>query len=367
MRLAIIFFFLSLQLQIHAQSGFGLEVNYMGGKILRHTARFSAPVPAYSQAVEANLIWQTNGKKAWQQRRHFPVWGLGLMRSDYGNKEVLGYTLAAYPNLEFHLIEGARLEWTVRAGYGFSYQSRPYRRAPEWDTLNNAIGGHLNNFTMLSADLRYKCSNKLEVQAGLNFSHSSNAAYQQPNLGMNMYGGHIGLRYFPHGKVQARPETAADKLPNRFLAQARLGLAFTQMGTTAGPLYTARLVSLYGSYRYHSDNKILLGADYSYHNSIYAFLRNNEILPGEERKHSWKGAVFAGHEWIFGSFGILAQIGVYYHQAYLKQMPFYQKIGGHIYLLKAEQGAVKELFLYGILKTHLSQAELAEFGIGLGL
>lgn len=339
----------------------------MGGKIIRHTARFSAPVPAYSQALEANLVWQTNGAKAWQQRRHFPVWGLGAMVSDYGNKKVLGYSIAVYPNLEIPIFKKEKLEWTLRAGYGFAYQSRPYRRAPDWDTLNNAIGGHLNNFTVLATDLRYKFSNQLEIQAGFNFTHSSNAAYQQPNLGINMYGGHVGIRYFPQGKIQKRPATPALKLPNRFLMEVRLGIAYTQMGTTGGPLYSTKLISLNGSYRYHSDNKILLGIDYSYHNSIYAFLRNNEIFPGEERKHSWKGAVFAGHEWIFGSFGILAQVGMYYHQAYLRQMPFYQKVGGHVYLLQQEQGMLKELFLYGTLKTHLSQAELAEFGIGLGL
>lgn len=350
-----------------AQSSLGLEANYMSGKLFRHTTKFTAPVPAYSQAAELSLVWQTNGAKAWQQRRRYPAWGLGMMLTDYGDRGVLGYAIAAYPHLEIPLIKGQRLEWTFRAGFGIAYLSRPYSRAPQWDTLNNAIGGHLNNFTLFATDLRYKISNRLEIQTGLNFSHSSNAAYQQPNLGLNMYGAHAGLRYFPDGRVKERPAATAPRLRNRFLAQARLGFAFNEMGTTAGPVYGAYLASLYASYRYHSDNKILLGTDYSYHNSIYAFLRNNEILPGEEKKHAWKGAVFAGHEWLFGSFGIIAQVGVYYHQAYLRRAPYYQKLGGQVYLLQNERGALKELFVYGTLKTHLTQAELAEFGVGVGL
>lgn len=365
MRLLLIL--LLLPLASIAQSGFGLEVNYMGGKVLKHTPNFRPAVPDFSQAAELNLVWQTNGRKAWQQRRSYPLWGIGIMWTDYGSPRVLGHAIAVYPNLQLPIITSANWEWTFRAGYGFSYLTRPYRRAPHWDTTNNAIGGHLNNFTVFATDLRYKLSNRLHLQAGLNFTHGSNAAYQQPNLGVNMYGAHLGLRYFPNGAVQERPATVAPPLPNRFLVQTRLGCSFNQMGTTDGPVYTNYLVSLYGSYRYHSGNKILLGVDYAYHNNIYAFLRNNEILPGQEKAHSWKGAVFAGHEFVYGAFGILAQIGVYYHQAYLKQMPVYQKLGGHIYLLQAEQGPLKELFVYGLLKTHLAQAELGEFGVGLGL
>jgi len=338
----------------------------MGGRVLKHTPNFRPKVPAYSQAAELNLVWQTNGLKAWEQRRHYPLWGIGLMVTDYGDKAVLGQAIAAYPNLQLPLATGKKWEWTLRAGYGFAYLTKPFSRAPRWDTVNNAIGGHINNFTLFATDLRYKLSNRLEWQLGLNFTHASNAAYQVPNLGINMYGAHMGLRYFPKGKIKERPQLQAPPLPNRFLAQAKLGIAFNQMGSGGGPLYPNYLLSLYGSYRYHSHNKVFAGIDYSYHSRIYAFLRNNEILPGEEKNYSWKGAFFAGHEWLFGRFGIVAQVGVYYHQAYLRTMPLYQKLGGHIYLLQNEKGMLKELFAYGILKTHLAQAELAEFGLGFG-
>ena len=44
----------------------------------------------------------------------------------------------------------------------------------------------------------------------------------------------------------------------------------------------------------------------------------------------------------------------------------YEKIGGNLYLVQREHGPIKEFFLCGYLKTHLSVAELAEFGFGMG-
>ena len=56
----------------------------------------------------------------------------------------------------------------------------------------------------------------------------------------------------------------------------------------------------------------------------------------------------------------------YIHQAFLTQGKIYEKLGGNLYLVKKEHGPVKEFFLCGFLKTHLSVAELAEFGFGMG-
>src|SRR5690606_1078832 len=47
MRLVFFLFCFILHTSTHAQSGPGLELNYMGGKILKHTPNFQPSVPAY--------------------------------------------------------------------------------------------------------------------------------------------------------------------------------------------------------------------------------------------------------------------------------------------------------------------------------
>ena len=268
--------------------------------------------------------------------------------------------------MQIPVIKKGQFEWTFRAAFGLSYISRLYQRAPYWDTINNAIGSPFNNYSFFSTDVRYRINEHWDIQAGFNFSHISNASLRLPNKGINMYGTHVGVRYFP---ATSRPALISDELSplkNRWLVQARLGISAIETRAIDGPLYPVYLASIYASKRYLSKNKAFAGIDYSYHSSIYAFLKNNEILPGEEKAHSWKSAVFIGNEFLYGRVGIHLQLGVYIRQAELKLDPYYQKLGMNVYAIQREQGILKELFFSCLLKTHKAQAELVEMGIGAG-
>ncbi len=348
-------------------SGTGIEANIVAGKVLKHTAKFRAPVPDLSTAFELNIMQQTYGKRAWQQRRHYPRIGFGFTYTDYGIDSIYGQCFGIYPDLEIPIIKGSKLEWTFRAGYGAGYVTRHYERAPVWDTLNNAISSHLNNFTIFNTDLRYKVNKHWAVQMGLNFSHISNAGFRQPNLGINMYGGHIGFRYYPVTSSPVHIVRELKPLKNRWLAQARLGLSYNESSFTDGPVYPIYLASVYASKRWHSKNKMFIGLDYSYHKDIEAFLKNNEIHIGEEKDYSWKSAIFVGNEFLLGRVGVLMQVGYYLKNAYLKLDPYYEKVGCNLYIVQKEKGLIKELFISILLKTHKTQAELAEFGIGMGI
>lgn len=346
--------------------GFGIEANIHGGRIYKHTENFKAPVPDFSGAFEINLIKQTYGKKEWEQRRNYPVVGLGFSYTDYGLDSVFGKCYSIYPNLELPLVKGKQLEWTFRAGFGLAYTTRHYKRGPEWDTLNNAVGTRLNNYTLFATDIRYRVNEHWDIQLGGSFSHISNASLRTPNLGINLVGAHVGVRYFPATSRPKKIVRKLDPLKNQWLAQIRLGISANEANVPNGPLYPIYIVSAYASRRYRSKNKMFAGVDYSYHESIYAFLRNNEIEPGRERSQSWKSTVFIGNEFLIGRFGVHLQLGYYLRESYLRLEKFYQKIGCNIYLLQQEKGTFKETFFSVHLKTHKTQAEFAEVGVGVG-
>jgi hypothetical protein len=349
-----------------AWSGFGIETNLIAGKVLKHSAKFRAPIPTVSTALDMNFIFQTYGRKSWERRRKFPIVGLGIIYTNYGIDSVYGRCVGVYPNLQFYLVRGKRLEWTIKIGDGAGYVTRRYSRTTPVDTLNDAIGSHLNDFAVFMTDVRYRINEHFDVQLGANFTHISDASFRQPNLGVNMYGAHIGLRYFPVTSRPKRIETEEPKLTNRWLVEVRPAIAYDQLGAPRGPLYPVYMASAYASRRWHNLNKMFAGIDYSYHTSIYAFQRNNEINVGNEGAHSWKSAIFVGNEFLYGRVGIMLQIGVYIHEAYLRQDAYYEKLGGNFYLVRKEHGPIKEFFLSGLLKTHKSVAELAEFGLGMG-
>jgi hypothetical protein len=358
---------LAVTAQEKGWSGFGIESNVIMGKMIKHTSKFTGPLPDRSYAVALNLVKQTYGQKDWHQRRKYPQLGLGFLYINYNMPDVYGQVIGIYPNLQLPLIRGEKLEWTFRAGMGICYMSRPYERLPRPNTGNVVVGGHWNNLSPFSTDLRWRIDEHWDLQAGFNFSHVSNASFQQPNLGINMWGGHIGVRYFP---VTSRPKKIhrnLNPLKNRWLVQARASIAFLESNPADGPLYPTYMGALYVSKRYWSKNKVYGGLDYYYHTNRYVFLKSIEAFPGEESSQSYQAAVFVGNEFLLGRVGILFQLGYYLKTTYNQEDKMYQKIGGNLYLVQREKGLFKEVYLSAILKTHKSVAELFEMGIGVGL
>ena len=347
-------------------SGCGIEVNGIAGKVYKHEAKFTLPIPSVSTAVDVNLMLHTYGKKVWEERRHFPTIGLGITYTDYGLDAIYGQCVGIYPNLELPIISGKKIEWTLRIGDGVGYVTRHFSRFSPLDTVNVAIGSHVNDFFMLMTDVRYHINSHWDMQLGANIDHISDASYHKPNLGINMYGAHIGLRYFP---VTSRPPHLVrkpDPLRNRWLVQARLGMAYVSENAPGGPLYPVYVATGYVSRRWLSKNKMFAGMDYSYHTDIYSFLRNNGFYPGSEAQHSYKTAVFVGNEFLIGRVGAVLQLGVYTQQAALKTDPYYEKVGGDYYLVQREHGPIKEFCVSAFLKTHKIVAEFGEIGLGVG-
>ncbi|MCD6010983.1 MAG: secreted protein [Flavipsychrobacter sp.] len=350
-------------------AGFGVEVNALSGKIIRHTQKFTSPVPPLSNALDVNFVWQTYGKKDWQQRRGFPVVGVGITFTDYGNNAIYGRCVGIYPNLQIPIISGKDLEWTFRLGNGLGYVTRRYNpNANEpMDTANSAVSSHFNDFAIFMTDLRYSYNDHWQFQLGANFTHISNADYSEPNLGINMLGGHVGVRYFPTCSKPKRIVRDLEKLPNRWLLQGRASISYKKARAAGNPVCPSYFAAGYLSRRWLGKNKLFIGMDYAYHGDVYAFLKNYGVHIGHERSHSWDGAVFVGNEFIVGRVGLVTQVGYYYRQTFLKFDDIYQKIGGNVYIVQREKGPIKEVFVSGLLLTHFVVAQLAEFGIGFGI
>ena len=349
-----------------AWQGFGIEVNELGAKVLKHEAKFTLPIPAISSVTDINFIQHTYGRKTWQQRRNYPTLGVGMTYTVYGVDSVYGRSFSIYPNIELRLARARNLEWTLRLGEGIAYITRSYSRVAPVDTINFAISSHVNGYSILMSDLRYHINDHWDIQAGLNLTHISNSSLRKPNLGVNLYGGHVGIRYFP---VTSRPKFIPRELKpltNRWLAQVRTTMSMVSAYAPKGPLYPVYIVSAYGSRRWNGTNKLLAGIDYSYHGDVYALLRNNSLETGHEILSSSKSGLFVGNEFMLGHVGITAQLGVYIMQAYIKKDPVYEKVGCNYYILQRERGPIKEAFVSFFLKMHLNVAEMAEVGMGLG-
>jgi hypothetical protein len=352
---------------IQPWQGAGIEVNVLGARVLKHEAKFNLPIPAVSTVTELNFIQKTWGKKIWQEWRNYPTIGLGFAYTNYGVDSVYGVSFSLYPNITLRLIKGKNIEWTLRLGEGLGYITKSYSRVPPLDTINRAISAHLNGYSSILSDVRYHVNDHLDIQAGINLTHISNSSLRKPNLGVNLYGVHVGVRYFP---VTSRPVHVVREpvtLCNRWLLQARGAMGVVSAWAPFGPTYPVYSGTVYGSKRWQNKNKLLAGIDYSYHGDIYAYLHNNGLAAGHETWQASKSGVYVGNEFLLGRIGIVAQLGAYIKYAYLRKDDLYEKVGCNVYLVQRETGPFKEVFLSVFLKTHLNVAELAEVGMGVGI
>jgi hypothetical protein len=347
-------------------AGNGFEITGIAGKVFKHEAKFNLPIPSISTGIDLVWLHNTYGKREWEQRRHYPTIGVGINYINYGIDSVYGRNIAIYPCLELPIIKRKNIGWVLRIGNGIAYTTKKYSRQPPVDTINKAISNHINDFIIVRSDIRYHINQHWDIQAGANITHISNSSYRKPNLGVNMAGLHVGLTYFPICSSPKHILYPWQLKKDRWLAQLRLGMSMVSAQAPLGPLYPVYVVSAYGSRRWLGKNKLMAGIDYSYHNDINAYLRDNKLETGREAAQSYKSAIFAGNEFLLGRVGIVLQAGAYIKQAYIKRDAIYEKIGLSYYLVQKENGALKECSLSVFLKMHQTVAEFGELAIGIG-
>jgi len=348
-------------------AGFGIEVSPFAGKVIKQDIRFTLPIPALSTGLDVNFVWQTYGRKPWHQGRNFPAVGVGITYLDYGMNNVYGKSVGVFPNLLIPIMRRDKWEWTMRIGDGIGYISKKYQNKPPYDTVNTAIGTHINDFGNFFTDFRYHYNRHWDLQAGANFTHMSNGLYRSPNLGVNVLGAHLAFRYFPETSSPKHILREQLNPKNRWLTEIHVGIAYNEARTTDSPEVPTYCYQMAESLRWLGKNKLYAGVNYVYKTSVYDFLKHYGVDYGHEMGHSWNGAFFLGNEFLVGRVGIVVEGGMYYHQTYLAFVPYYERFGGKLYLLQRETGLLKELSMSILLTAHGIVAEYAEFGIGAGI
>ncbi|NCX95430.1 MAG: hypothetical protein EBX41_03280 [Chitinophagia bacterium] len=355
----------SQQTNLNKLAGFGIETDYFAGRVVKHTPKFYLPVPNRSMGGEVHFNFQTWGRKYWHEHWWYPMVGLGIAYTHYGIDSAYGNCIGIYPHITIHIIKRKHFEWNMRVGDGIGYVTKRYGRIPISDTLNSAIGSYINDYFSFATMIRFPINCHWDVHAGIHFNHISDASYHQPNLGINVLSGQLGIRYFPVTKYPTLTTVNHRDLPNRWTIQAKGSISFNQILAPQSPLYPVYLASTSLNRRWRGKCKTFAGIDYSYHTGIYAFQRNNEVNVGNEAANSYKLSIMAGNEFLMGRLGAWFSIGYYLVQSHIKQDIYYQKLGINYYLLQQENKPIKELFLFANLKTHKTVAELPEFGLGM--
>jgi hypothetical protein len=294
----------------------------------------------------------TSGDKDWHKQYLNPSVGGEWQWIDLGNPEELGYANAFYSYMRLPLTRNIRLRQECRMGIGFVHLSKKYE-IPE-NGKNLAAGSHINASIYLQYLLGIPISNKLNLTTGIGITHFSNAAYQIPNLGMNIAAVSLGLEW-----ISSRPEVSPEafkgtKLNNQLVSF--LGFGVNEDFPPGGPKYLAINAAAEYSRGFSPRSSLLLRSDLFFNEAIRAALNRRENQKVGREKAIQLGLA-GGYGLHFGDFMLRIMMGAYVIDEYRTHGTFYNRIG--------MQQKISDHLVAAIgLKTHFAKAHHFEAGLG---
>jgi Lipid A 3-O-deacylase (PagL) len=368
-------------LQAQVQPGnpgdhFFIQPDVYIGKLLKIHEEMTNP--GISSVINVGFNFQTFGKRDWHQDLNFPEIGVSVGYTQFGNMDTLGFSLAVVPQLYLRKKNGRplQLEWTF--GAGLAWFNNPYDR--DDNPGNKVIGSRFSAVIKFGVGIHYALSKNLALRTGVAYIHYSNGHTAVPNIGANIAGGYLGVKYYIAQKEEyVKTETNTPSRKIRFNLKAGLGFQEAS-GTTElsdGPTYFIYSISPYISRRYSRVHNAHLGLHFNYYTSYYNQIINEEYFDNNYFLNSSNVVLFAGDEIMIGRLSFVAQLGINVFQPFKKKIrdiginndnfkDFYMtaKVGLQYYPIYQIPETKNKFFVGIYLKTIGGRADFAEMGMG---
>ncbi len=352
---------------ISAQSvlqGVGVEPNGYLGKLARHSGTMLAPVDGFARGGSLNLVYQTNGKYAWERFYKFPSIGVNFTFKDYDNNPYYGDAYSASFYIERYFKIRKNHKAYLRTTLGATYLTKSYDFYT--NPLQTAIGSHWNaNFSLLLG-YQWLLNEHWQLSTGGGIIHASNGGATSQNLGLNVLGVHIGLKYTPIPYATDDFNTSSDfgTINKNYEIDAELNIGLEeQEGVLGGafyPIYNYSLGVRRGINRRYS---WMAGAEYEYNVRVRDFMEHIQRFEPEERFwQSSRVGLFVGTEIWYDRMSIVIKMGGFLTNNYKQKLPVFNKYGVRYYFIKNEK---IKTYLGVNLKTQLIEAEYMSCSMGV--
>lgn len=341
----------------------------------------------------------------WQQYLANPTLGVGISVLDLGHR-ALGQMIATYPYLAFNIVNTKVFDLKIKTATGLSFFTETYY-STNTDPLhfysedaNTAIGSVVNVYLAASIDMTFNVAGHWAINAAADYRHASNGSTIQPNGGLNLITGSLGLTYNIAPENGGKHEPLFARIPNHW------GMRVSLSGGTRQLFYLDK-------HRNHPIGSFHIGATYSI-GSWYAIgLATDLFYDGafnrqgitldmsdnekqEQRQYtsfnrylitdnSFANKLRLGlaitNEMHIGRVTMLLDWGVYLfnplrnkmvapHPKYGNKRPLFYSYdidtddGWNYFRLGIRCRIVDNIYLQASVKTHLQKAEMLEWGIG---
>jgi hypothetical protein len=207
-----------------------IKGQFIGGWIYPHDASIIKPLtkgPVLGGEIAFELA--SDGSKQWQKDFNMPDLGFALQVLDLGNPQITGQMISLYPYINIPMVNSEKIRFNAKMGMGAAFATKPCdldaaiadpraikQKAADY---NFAIGGVFNFAISAGLNIEVPVHKNVSLTADVMFNHISSASTSQPNAGLNMFNGYLGLKYLFNEELEIRNEELTNNtnynIPNK--------------------------------------------------------------------------------------------------------------------------------------------------------
>ncbi|WP_299429902.1 acyloxyacyl hydrolase [uncultured Maribacter sp.] len=270
-------------------------------------------------AINVKIGWQSSDSESWASYYKYPTYGIGLYSGFLGNAQVFGNPSAIYGFVDFPIGNpNRRNTFSIEPSLGITYNLQEYNA--EENPVNDAFGARAAVYFGLDLGFEYRFTRELDLTYGFDFTHFSNGSSYQPNLGLNLFGINLGIKYNYNAaqRIVDNDPYSSNLLQARFKSPEKREM--TKINDNSIALYfagggkqtsedggTDRQFGVFTGvldyeHRFNEIHGISTGLDFFYDNTLQEFKNAGDRTAI---------GIHAGYDFNFWKMVIKAQIGTY--------------------------------------------------------
>lgn len=308
-----------------------IQTNIAYGSVFKHKNDIAHLITAHPILFQLSYARSSDTITSWRKHMNFPDTGVSFTHQKFGNNIVGNVTGLTYFSNFYLLNRNASNQFNFEVGLGMAYTDSPMTY--ENNNQNNVLSSDFVFHQYLKWQYRRPhIFNQFGLQAGLTFTHFSNASYKSPNLGINSLFFNIGLNYIDTKPKIVYPnriksEKFSEKQPLKYFISAKIGWheVYEKLGTK--PIYS---FSAFVAKPFRKFSDLQLGIDYfnSLSEKQYAEFQYIAGYNHADKIYDHQQiGVFAGYIQYFNKLSFDTQVGYYLYNPLKLNMDIYEKIG----------------------------------------
>lgn len=365
---------------------FSFKVQPSVGMYLDPSSNIEDIDPNAPTAINFGIEFPSSRQRPWQQYLNDPTVGLGVSYLNLGN-DAMGEGIAMYPYIMIYGLREEHIEAKLKVAGGLVAVNGHYKATINQVIPNKTFGSGINAYLSAGLNLDFPITRNFAINSELGFYHISNGRSVEPNKGVNILYGGVGLiaTINPNEGEEKEPKTFPD-YPYRWSLNITGAAGAQNADLTDEKKF---FISTFHAGAVYSQNNwygIGLGLDVFFNDAV-SNETNRELFC---RAHEYTTAqkirvgVSINNEFKFGDVTAMVDWGVYFinpsrhyfdydHVQYGHdhKLPLFYKSNGpgsqegwNYIRFGLKYRVWDNLYLQALAKTHLHICEYIEFGVG---